>query len=100
MTWFNCFVEGENFPGSLLGKSGLFGFFASRTVEAATAEDAEVAALGLLKSEPILAAGNRTSASDAKVYFTEIVEVDGPSGPNTGMTWFAMRTPDEQGHSS
>ncbi|MFN7110525.1 MAG: hypothetical protein ACK4M2_02730 [Brevundimonas sp.] len=96
MTWFNCFIEGENFPGSLLGTSGLFGFFTQRTVEAETAEEAEMAALGSLRLEPMLAAGSRANAPDAKVYFTEIVEVDGPSAPNTGMTWFAMDTPDEQ----
>lgn len=100
MAWFSCLIEGQRFPGSLLGKSGLFGFFASRTVEAETAEAAELMALELLRSDPILSAGNRDAAPDAKVYFTEIVEVAAPSGPNTGMTWFAMEMPDQQDSST
>lgn len=94
MAWFSCLIEGENFPGSLLGESGLVGFFASRTVEAETAEAAELALLEQLRADPVLSAGDWEMAPDAKIYFTEVVEVAGPSGPNTGMIWFAMDMPD------
>ncbi|MHC3126928.1 hypothetical protein OB03_06260 [Brevundimonas sp. GN22] len=93
MSWYYCLIEGENFPGSLLGKSGLFGFFATHYVQAKSPDEAELEALALLRSDPVLAKGNKQTAPDAKVYFSQIEEVAAPTGPNAGMTWFSMETP-------
>ncbi len=83
-------IEGENFPGQLIQQAGLYGFWASRVVEATSAEDAEFRALAILRAEPTFSLGDRPEAVEAKVYFHEIEEVEGPMGPISGATWFRM----------
>lgn len=90
MPWFRCFIEGENFPGVLIGDQGLFGFYTTRWVEASDAEAAELIALDALRSDPKLQLESKDLRTDARVYFDEIVEVDGPGGPNTGFVWYPM----------
>lgn len=90
MPWFRCAIEGENFPGQIIGKKGLYGFCTTRWFEADDAEAAEIAALGFMRTEATFQIKSPELAKDAKVYFTEIVEVDGPGGPNSGATWFAQ----------
>ena len=90
MPWFRCSIEGENFPGVLIRRKGLVGFYTTRWVEAADAEQAELAALDLLRTEPTFQLKTPPEGVEAKVYFDEIVEVDGPGGPNAGATWFEM----------
>ena len=94
MPWFRCLIEGENFPGALIQKDGLVGFFASRTVEAPNAEEAEIRVLQVLRADSTFALGDLLKSGDAKVYFAEIEEVDGPLGPDRGATWFVME-PDQ-----
>ena len=90
MPWFRCMIEGENFPGHLIQQDGLYGFWAARVVEAASAEDAELRALEVLRADPTFALGDRPKAAEAKIYFAEIEEVEGPMGPTSGATWFRM----------
>lgn len=90
MPWFKCSIEGENFPGALIRSKGLVGFYTTRWVEASSPDEAESAALNLLRSEPSFQLKSPANTSDAKVYFTEIVEVDGPGGVNGGAAWYEM----------
>ena len=90
MPWFRCLIEGENFPGALIRRKGLVGFYTTRWIEASSAEEAEISALEALRAEPMFKVENVALSLDAKVYFTEIFEVDGPAGVNSGATWFAM----------
>ena len=93
MTWFRCFVHGENFPGQLIGEAGPVGFYVTRFVEAADAGDAEAAALRALRAEPRLAPPpGWTPAGLAKVYFQEIEEVaaDRVAAVPPGFTWYRM----------
>jgi len=89
MPWFRCVIEGENFPGALVQRQGLVGFFATRWVEASSPEEAEIAALEALRSEPTFQTKTAKSA-EARIYFTQIMEVDGSGGVDSGAVWFAM----------
>ncbi|WP_168076830.1 hypothetical protein [Caulobacter sp. SSI4214] len=90
MPWFKCFIEGENFPGALIGKSHPVGFYATRWVEASSTDEAELVALDLLRTEPIFDIPVEQRPKNARVYFTEIVETHGPGSPNAGATWYVM----------
>ncbi len=90
MPWFKCFIEGENFPGALIGKSQPVGFYTTRCVEASSADEAELIALDTLRREPAFDIPVDQRPKDARVYFTEIVETHGPDGANAGATWFVM----------
>lgn len=92
MPWYRCLVRGENFPFEGKPGSGVrpHGFYATRCVEADTAEAAEIVALELLRSEDAFAppAGDARS-KDARVYFEKIEEVNGPQTQG-GASWFPM----------
>jgi len=96
MAWYRCVIEGENFPGSLIQSGGLVGFFATRFVEASSSEAAERCALDELRLDPAFALGDQPRPKNARVYFTDVIEVDGPTTPNAGATWFLMDSQDEQ----
>jgi len=92
---FKCFIKGENFPGQLLRRRGLYGFYATRFVEADTAEEAELLGLEALRQEQGLQIKSdklRKQQPPAKVYFEKIEAVakDTPRVPNSGATWFEM----------
>jgi hypothetical protein len=95
MAGFRCFIRGENFPGELTGGAGLFGFYTTRFVEAASAEEAETLALQGLKAEPKLAppAGYKP-AGIARVFFEEIAEVAACDVParQQGFVWYPMES--------
>jgi hypothetical protein len=90
---FRCLIRGENFPGELAGRSGLFGFYVTRFVEAASPADAESRALEALHTEPKLAppAGYEPSGI-ARVCFEEIVELHPEQVPaqQPGFVWHPM----------
>ena len=88
MPWFECSIEGENFPNGQSKR--LVGFIATRWVEASTAYEAEFVALDLLRSEPRFQFGPYAGTTDARVHFTEVVEVEGPGDNNLGVAWFEM----------
>ncbi len=96
MAWFKCLIEGEDFPGSLIQRDGLVGFYVIRCVEAGTEEEAETRALAELKKEAMFDLGNAAKPKGAKVYFNEIVEIDEPLSPLPGATWFQMEKPESQ----
>jgi hypothetical protein len=91
--WFRCFFRGENFPGQLAGVTGLVGFFVTRFVEAASAEEAESLLVAELRAEPVLAkpAGYEPSGI-ACVYLEEIDEIRAEQVPSPppGFAWFPM----------
>ena len=91
MTLFRCFARGENFP-SIRGTEKLQGFYTTRFVEAPSAEEAELEALGMLREEYQFTEEQKLLAPEPKVYFEEVVEVspDTPRVPNRGATWFDM----------
>ena len=95
--WFRCLFRGENFPGRLAGATGLVGFFVTRFVEAASAEEAESLAVAALKTEPALAkpAGYEPSGI-ACVYLEEIDELppERVPSPPPGFAWFPMEADD------
>ncbi len=93
MPWFRCLIEGENFPGSMIGKTAPVGFYTTRWVSASSPEEAEIVALEALRLEPNLQIDDAEKTTNAKIYFTEIDEVDGPDpdiGAGTGFAWFVL----------
>ena len=77
---------------TLEGEFQLVGFYATRWVEAESAEAAELAGLQMLREEYPVSEEDKLRAPDAKVYFEEVVEVepDTPRVPNAGASWFPM----------
>lgn len=92
MPWFKCFIEGENFPGVLLDSDTPVGFYTTRWVEASSPDEAELIALDELRREEVFQVAADQKSKDARVHFTEIVEVSAPEGPNTGAAWYVMGT--------
>ena len=94
MLIFRCLMRGENFPGVLLGKVDPVGFYATRYVEAASAEDAELAALALLRDDQTLSVPAQARTENAQVFFEEIEELStgDEQGANAGFTFFSMGT--------
>lgn len=95
MPWFRCFIEGQNFPGSLIDEKGPIGFYTTRFVEAESAIEAEKTALMALKSEEALQLPTGEGRPvNAKIFFEEIEQVDVADVPKTkpGFTFFVMGT--------
>lgn len=93
MSWYKCSVVGEDFPGTILGKSQLIGFYTTRFVEAVSAEEAEMLTLNLLKEDPQLRLPKGIpKPTSARVTFEEIVEIETPETPvvQTGYCFFEM----------
>jgi hypothetical protein len=95
MTWYKCFVEGENFSGELIGENRLIGFFTTRFVEATSIDDVEKTVLSNLRKESVFqfSAGIKLS-SGAMVYINEIIEIDAEDVPQTqpGLSFYVMGT--------
>jgi hypothetical protein len=72
----------------------LVGFYTTRFVEADTPEQAELAALELLRNDASLELLPEHRSRDAKVYFEDIdeVPVDTERNPNAGFVFFTMGT--------
>ena len=96
MPWFRCLALGENF---VLGDGQVLGFFTTRWVEAESPEQAEYAALSLLRlDEGLKTVVNKEASPNAKVTFEEIVEVEnGDRAPGKGFTWFPMEKEESVG---
>lgn len=94
MKLYRCLVRGENFPGQLIGKKGLVGFYTTRWVEAVSLEEAEMSALEAMRIDPAfeIVSPKLRKQSKAMVYFDKIVEVppETPRVPDKGATWFEM----------
>lgn len=91
---FRCSIRGENFPGELIGKKGLVGFYTTRWIEASSSEEAEMIGLDLLRGDPSfqIKSPKLREQSKAMVYFEEIVAIEKPKRKlvNSGATWFEM----------
>jgi hypothetical protein len=95
MTWFRCFIRGENFAADVDGQRGLIGWYTTRFVEATSAEDAETLALEGLKAEPKLAPPAwYKPAVTARVFFEEIAEIAAGDVPmqQPGFVWHPMES--------
>ncbi len=94
MPLFRCFIRGDNFPGKLIGRKQPAGFYTTRFVDAASAEEAEMLVVELLRNDPDLDVAPKHRTQDAKVYFESIdeVPVDTERKPNKGFTFFPMGT--------
>ena len=94
MSWFKCSIEGENFPGQLIGEASPVGFYTTRYVEANSVQDAESIALNHLKNEPSLVVPESVEKPmNAKVHFKNIeqVNIDAVQS-NLGFIFFVMGT--------
>lgn len=89
---YRCLIRGENFPGMVIGKNGLVGFFTTRWVEALDEVSAEHLALQGLKKEPLFEIALELRHAEARVYFDEIIAVaEKPTDIiEGGATWFPM----------
>jgi hypothetical protein len=88
MPWFRCLLRGENFPLLVMEVRKPTGFYTTRYAEAASPEEAEELVLNALHDEEVLKVPPGTPGTEnARVYFEEIDEVDGP-GVNEGFTFF------------
>ena len=96
MKLFRCFILGENFPGKILSQSTPIGFYTTRFVRAVNSEEAEMAALTLLRDDEALRLDPSDRPPDAKLFFESVEEIDElPEGcrePGGGFTFFDMGT--------
>jgi hypothetical protein len=93
--WFKCFIEGENFPGELIGEESMVGFCTTRYVEADSIEEAESKVMGNLRHEESLKLAEGVKPSEeAKVYFESIEEISKSEVPESdvGFTFYVMGT--------
>lgn len=89
MPIFRCLMRGESFPFSVDGAWKTMGFYATRFVNAASADEAETAALNLLKEDSALIRDPNTPGLEhARIFFDEIEEVAAASAPNAGFVFF------------
>jgi len=90
---YRCLLRGENFPGILIGEQGkTIGFYTTRFVDAASPEEAEQAALNVLRGDSTLAVPAEQRTPDATVFVERIDEMqaDAERTPNAGFTFFVM----------
>jgi hypothetical protein len=95
MVWFRCFIRGENFAAEVDGQRGLFGWYTTRFVEAASAEKAEELALQGLKAEPKLAPPAwYKPVRTARVFFEDIAEIAAGDVPvqQPGFAFYPMES--------
>jgi hypothetical protein len=92
MPWHRCFIRGENFPGCLMKIEGpLAGFYTTRWVEVSTPQEAEGAAIALLRADPALVVPEgKPRPTNAKIYVEEIVTAHSRGKQGTGFAWFDM----------
>ena len=91
MAWYRCRIRGENFPLVKHGELRLFGFHATRFVEAANAQEAEDnAARAILADADLASPMGAPGADRASLAFEEVLLVDAPGAPNRGFTFYLM----------
>ena len=91
MPAFRVVIEGHNFPGSPLGKPDeMFGFFATRFVQAVDANEAEAKASALVREEfaPEISP-SQSPWSMPRLTTDSVDEVEQlPDNTGAGATWF------------
>ena len=90
MPFYRCVIRGEHFPGECVGKSGPYGFYTTRWLEAGDEAEAELRAVAMLRDDPSFALPQRLpKPTDARVYVEELEEVsDLPDSRGGGTSWF------------
>ncbi len=70
-------LEGRNFPLNLGGQLGLYGFFTTRRVKAASPEEAELAAIALIrKDRSLLDAIDGVESSNPEIFLDGIYKLN------------------------
>jgi hypothetical protein len=97
MLYFRCLVRGENFPGELISKKGMVGFYTIRYVAIENPEDVETVVVDMLRSDPrLIPTGDvYVGYSLARVYVEELTEIDvdefrSNMNITPGFSWFSM----------
>ena len=89
---FKVLINGANFLLDLEGREQKVGFYATRFVEAATADEAESAAVELLRADEWLKNSTLNEKTDSPMlYVEEIIEVSRrkkDEDVNTGFTFY------------
>ncbi len=92
MKKYRVFIRGENFLIDLDGVEQKVGFYTTRFVEARGEEEAENAAIDLLRSDPKLVRGVRNQRDDTPMMYAEEIEEVESFGdflvPGRGFTFF------------
>jgi hypothetical protein len=90
--WFQVLVHGENFLMEVDGRTGCYGFYTTRFIEAANQEEAENIAIILVKNEPrIIDSVCNPEDSPPLVYVEEIEEIAEPDADRiqSGFAFFS-----------
>ncbi|UOR16657.1 hypothetical protein [Qipengyuania aquimaris] len=94
MPYYSVLIEGRDFPAHLShdGTSEM-GFFALRFVEAAEPDEAELAAVEMIRTELRDAVGKTSSSAvTPMMHLDEMKEIDAipDDQANAGFTWYRM----------
>ena len=93
---FKVLMNGKNFLLNLEGREQKMGFYVTRIVEAATAEEAESAAIELLKADEYLISSTLNEKTDSPMlYVEEILEVSRRKKGEDANTGFSFYTESE-----
>ncbi len=100
MPFYRVMLRGYNFPGSLIGKSGRYGIYTTRWVQALNPKRAEHKAVAMVWRDPLLALPTAKSEADRAYLRLEKIEAVRrlPRRRGGGATWF--REEDEVASSS
>jgi hypothetical protein len=94
MALFRVFLRGTNFLLEVDGKSTLLGFYATRFVEAANREGAELLAIDLIRNDDWLQKSVSNDRSDPPMLFADEIEEIDKGGVNempSGFSFFPMK---------
>lgn len=94
MPVYRVVLNGQNFPGIILGEAGRIGFYTTRFVDADDPNVAETVALELVRSDRSLDVSAAHRTLDARVLIEELDEVPAETEriPNAGFTFYPMGT--------
>lgn len=97
MAIFRVLVNGRNFLLDFDGEARRVGFYATRTVEAATPDEAESAAVELLRRDALLREVTLNEQTDPPMmYVEEIIEVRNGKKDGDANTGFSFYTEAEE----
>ena len=92
MSRFRVLINGRNFLLNFEGEARRVGFYATRTVEAATTDEAEFAAVELLRRDALLHETTLNEQTDPPMMYveeiTEVSHVQKDEEANAGFTFY------------
>ncbi|HEX8141441.1 MAG TPA: hypothetical protein VF553_02530 [Pyrinomonadaceae bacterium] len=92
MSKYRVMINGENFLLNYDGQPQKLGFYVSRIVDAGSPEEAEYAAVDLVRSDSWLKSNVLNEIEDPPMLYAdeieEIVEFDSERDVNTGFAWY------------